>query len=456
MDKSTEALARYASELQYENIPAEILHDAKRKLIDTLGCAMGAYNAELCHATRVLAKGTVGNPPARLLGSQEYTTPQLAAFVNGTMVRALDFNDAYLAKASCHPSDAVSGIVATADAVGATGRGLLTATVLSYEVSCNFADVLLREQGIDNPFYCLVGGALASAKLMNLDFAQIANTVAFAVVPNLTLEETRAGELSMWKGCAGANAARNAVFAAEAARAGITGPDQPIEGKWGLWHMIGVKFQWAPFGGKGGDWRIAQTHLKAYPAVAHAQSPITAALQLYGKVKVEDIVSIAIDSYWVAKRFDDRNSPLWRPTTSETADHSIPYMVAAALIDGDVTAATFSAERLHDPKILALMQTMTVREDPAFTAAYPAEWPCRIEVKTKSGEVKTVETRYFKGHNKSPMSDAEIEAKFRRLTAGLLTDAQITEILERLWKLEAVSDIRDILKLFATKDAVRH
>ncbi len=454
MDKSTETLARYAVDLKYENIPAEVLHDAKRKLIDTLGCAMGAHNAELCHATRALARGTVGNPPARLLGTQQATTPQLAAFVNGTMVRALDFNDAYLSKASCHPSDAMSGVLATADATGATGRALLTATVLSYEVSCNFADVLAREQGIDNPFYCLVGGALASAKLMDLDFAQMANTVAFAVLPNLTLEETRAGELSMWKGCAGANAARNAVFAAEAARAGLTGPEQPIEGKWGLWNMIGVKFAWAPFGGKGGDWRITQTHLKAYPAVAHAQSPITAALQLYGKVKVEDIAAITIDSYWVAKRFDDPNSPLWHPTTSETADHSIPYMVAAALIDGDVTAATFSAERLRDAKIHALMKTMSVREDPAYTAAYPAEWPCRIEIKMKSGEVKTTETRYFKGHNKSPMSDAEIEAKFRRLTSGLLTDAQITEILAKLWQLEAVGDIRDVLKLFAVKGAV--
>ena len=454
MDKSTETLARYATDLQYENIPAEVLHDAKCKLIDALGCAMGAYNAELCHVTRVLARGTVGNPPARLLGSQEQTTPQLAAFVNGTMVRCLDFNDAYLSKASCHPSDATSGLLATADAIGASGKALLAATVLSYEVSCNFADIMPREQGVDNPFYGLVGGALGSAKLMNLDFAKMANTVAFAIVPNVTLEETRSGELSMWKGCAGANAARNAVFAAEAARAGLTGPDQPIEGRWGLWNMIGHDFTWAPFGGKGGDWRITQTHLKSYPAVGHAQSPITAALQLYGKVKVEDISAITIDSYWVAKRFDDRDSPLWQPTTSETADHSIPYMVAAALLDGDVTAASFGAGRLRDPKIRALMKTMTVREDAAFNAAYPAEWPCRIEIKTRSGDVKTAETRYYKGHNKSPMSDSDIERKFCSLTTDLLDASQIREILDKLWHLEAVGNVGDVLKLFAIKGAV--
>lgn len=448
MDKSTENLARYAINLRFEDIPQEVLHDAKCKLIDALGCAMGGYETELCTVTRAMAAASTGNPAARVLGSQAPTTPSMAAFANGTMVHALDFNDVYMSESTCHPSDALSGILATADALGASGESLLTAMILSYEVSCNFADVIPREQGIDNTFYCLVGSALGSARLMGLSFAQLVNTIALAVVPNVSLEQTRTGALSMWKNCAGANAARNAVFAAEAARAGLTGPDAPIEGKWGLWHILGRRFEWAPFGGNGTPYRVTQTNLKRFPAIAHAQSPITAALQLREELRVEDIDAIAIDSYWVAKRFEDPRSPLWNPTSHETAGSSIPYLVAAALVDGDVTEQTLGSERRSDAQLQALVQKTTIRENPAFNALYPHEWPCRIEIALKSGDKKVSETRYFKGHTKSPLSDAEVEAKFRQLASPVLAEPDIRKILTSLWKLEAVDDIRTVLRLF--------
>lgn len=451
MDKSTETLAAYAGGLRFADLPPEVLESAKAKLIDTLGCAMGGYNTPLCTITRAMAQSTGGNPPARVLGTQVPTSPGMAAFVNGTMVHALDFNDVYMSQSTCHPSDALSGVLATADALGASGAALLAAAVLSYEVSCNFADALPREQGLDNTFYCLVGSALASACLMGLDHAQLLNTVSLAVIPNLSLEQTRTGALSMWKNCAGANAARNAVFAAEAARAGLTGPDAPIEGKWGLWHMVGCKFEWAPFGGAGVPYRIAQANLKRYPAVAHAQSPITAALMLREEVKVEEIEAIAIESYWVAKRFEDPRSPLWNPASHETAGNSIPYLVAATLIDGDVTEESFAAERLADPRIKALIGKTSIREIEAFNALYPREWPCRIEVTLKSGEKKVAETRYFKGHNQRPLSRADVEAKFRQLSVPVLGEAAAGEILARLWKLEEVGDVREVLRLFAAR-----
>lgn len=448
MDKSTEALATYASNLRFENIPQEVLYDAKCKLIDALGCAMGGYNTELCTITRAMANTSVGKPAARVLGSQTLTTPQLAAFTNGTMVHALDFNDVYMSQSTCHPSDVLSGVLATADALGASGESLLVAIILSYEISCNFADVIPREQGLDNTFYCLVGSAVGSAKLMELSFRQLLNTIALAVVPNVALEQTRTGALSMWKNAAGANAARNAVFAAEAARAGVTGPDAPIEGKWGLWNNLGRRFEWAPFGGNGTPYRISQTNLKRYPAVAHAQSPITAALQLHEQLRVEDIDSIVIDSYWVANRFEDPRSPLWNPTTHETAGNSIPYLVAVALTDGDVTEESFCFERLSDVRLKALIKKMTVREDLAFNALYPREWPCRIEITLKSGEKKFSETRYFKGHTMSPLSRAEVELKFRQLASSVLPESNIQRILGSLWELQAVEDIRTVLDLF--------
>ncbi|HEX4328470.1 MAG TPA: MmgE/PrpD family protein [Burkholderiales bacterium] len=449
MDKSTEALASYAGNFRFEEIPAEVLHSAKCKVIDALGCAMGGYPTELCTITRAMAQASTGSPSARVLGSQAPSTPAMAAFANGTMVHAQDFNDVYMSQSTCHPSDGLSGVLATADALGASGASLLAATILSYEVSCNFADVIPREQGLDNTFYCLVGSALASARLMGLDMAQLQNTVALAVVPNVTLEQTRTGALSMWKNCAGANAARNAVFAAEAARAGLTGPDAPIEGKWGLWNNLGLQFEWAPFGGAATPYRISQTNLKRYPAVAHAQSPITAALQLREGLRVEDIEAIAIESYWVAKRFEDPRSPLWSPASHETAGNSIPYLVAVALTDGDVTEQSFDAGRLADPRLHALIKKTTIRETAAFNALYPSEWPCRIEITLTSGDKRVAETRYFKGHTKSPLSEAEVETKFRQLAAPVLAASDIEKILASLWKLEEVSDIRTVLGLFA-------
>jgi 2-methylcitrate dehydratase len=449
MDRSTEALATYASELRLQDIPKDVLHAAKCKLIDTLGCAMGGYDTDLGRTTRAMAAFTTGRPPARVLGSQAETTPQMAAFANGTMVHALDFNDVYLSQSTCHPSDALSGILAVADAERADGASVLLASILSYEVSCNFADVLPREQGIDNTFYCLVGSAVASARLMALPFPQLLHAISLAVVGNVSLEQTRTGALSMWKNAAGANAARNAVFAAEAARAGITGPDAPIEGKWGLWNILGQPFEWAPFGGTGSPFRIAATNLKRFPAVAHAQSPITAALQLREQIRIDDIESIAIDSYWVARRFEDPASALWKPSTHEVAGNSIPWLVAVALIDGDITQESFGPTRLCDARVRGLIAKTTIREVAEFNALYPREWPCRIELTLRSGQKTVAETRFFKGHASSPLSDAEVEAKFRQLAAPVLPEVNIRNILATVWDLEALDDVRVLLQLFA-------
>lgn len=453
MDHATESLAHYATSLGFDELPSEAVHDVKRKLIDTLGCAIGAYDEEPCRIARALARRCVGRPPARLFGTQEMSTPEHASFANGVLVRVQDYNDSYLARASCHPSDTLSGVLALADANGIDGRTLITSVVLAYEVSCNFADVLLREQGFDNTFFGAIGTAVAGSRLLGLSTAQIGHAIAMAVTPNITLAQTRLGELSMWKACAAANAARNGVFAALAAQHGLTGPDQPIEGRWGLRNVLG-DLEWAPFGGRGGPFRITKTHLKYYPAVVHAQSPVSAALELHGNLDVQEVESITIDSYWVAKRYSDPNrAALWNPTTRETADHSIPYLVAAALLDGDVTEATFTAERIADPRLRDLMRKIVLREKPEFTAAYPDGWPCRIEIATRSGERRVADVRFFKGHVMMPLTDAEVEAKFRRLTADFLEPAQRDALLRSVWDLDSVKDVRTVLEHLVVKQS---
>ena len=450
MDRSISALSRYATDLRFEDLPADAVHETKRRLVDTLGCFLGGFNAEPSRMARAIARRCIGNPPARILGTTEMSTPQEAAFANGVMMRYLDYNDVYFVQSTGHPSDTISAILAMADAVHADGRTVVTATALAYEPYCNLSEVLPRELGWDMCVYGVLAGAVGSAKILGLSEARMAQAISLAITPNLALEQTRIGELSIWKGGAAPNAARNAVFAALLAREGFTGPDEAIEGRWGLWHKVG-RYNWAPFGGPGVPFRVTRTHLKNYPAVLHAQSPITAALKLYGQVPIEDIELVAIDSYWVANRYLDRNSPDWNPATRETADHSIPYLVATALIEGQVTEASFDQQHLDDPRLRSLIARTTIRETAEFTAIYPDGCPCRIEIVSKTGARKVASARYFKGHAKNPLSDGEVEAKFRRLANGLLEPQQTDAILSKLWRCEELADIADVLELFIVK-----
>lgn len=446
MDSMIEQLAEYASALRYEELPADAVHECKRRLIDTLGCATGAFEARPVVIARTLAQRAVGNPPARILGSQEPSTPDLAAFANGVAMRYLDFNDATFGKSAGHPSDIFGAVLAAADAVHADGRTVITSATLAYEVFCNLAENVMRDQGWDHTVFGVIASAVGAAKVFGLSREQIGNAISLAVVPNLALEQTRTGELAMWKGCAAANASRNGVFAAQLAREGLTGPEQAIEGKYGLWRNLG-KFDWRPFGGKGGPYRVTQTHIKYFPAVIHAQTPITVALELHGKMPPDEIEAIAIDTYWIAERYTDRRNALWRPATRETADHSIPYCVIAALIDGGITEASFEESRVHDRHIGRLLERTTMRENAAYTKAHPDEWSCRIELTARDGKKVSAEEPFFKGHAKRPLSDQEIEHKFRDLAKKALPRARVDGILKKAWTLEASPDVGELLAL---------
>ena len=452
MDPRIRELSEYAASLTYEELPAAVVHEAKRKLLDTLGCAIGAFDAEPAKIARAVAAHYASDRPARVFGTLKPTSAEHAAFANGTMLRYADYNDSYFNRNSGHPSDTFAGVLALGEALHADGRATILAATLAYEGFCNFSDILPREQGWDYVIFGVVGGALAGAKLLGLDARRTGEAIALAVTPNVALEQTRLGELSHWKGCAAANAARNGVFAALLAAEGMTGPDQAITGKAGLQHAVGA-FEWAPFGGRGGPFRICETHLKYFPAVVHSQSPIAAAIELHGKVKHEEIEAVTVDSYWVANRYIQRESPLWRPGTRETADHSLPYIIAAALIDGTISEHSFDDARLADPRIARLMQCMTLREKPAFTQSHPKTWPCRIEVRTKNGQTVAAEVEFFKGHAKNPLTDAEVERKFRDLVADRLPPVQADRIVENVQGLERLPDIGRLIDLLKIEGA---
>lgn len=449
MDQRISELTDYALGTRFEDLPADVVHQCKRRVIDSLACAMGAYEEDPCRIARSIARRAVGDPPARVLGTLDKTTPEHAAFANGTMIRCEDYNDAYFSRSAGHPSDFLGGILAMGEVVNANGKDMVTAITLAYEAYCNFSDILLREQGWDYPMHTVVATAVAGGKLFRLPKDKFDHAIALAITPNMPLEQARMQEkqLSMWKGAAGGNAARNGVFATLLAADGFTGPDEAFTGRWGMMNKT-ERFEWAPFGGRGAPYRVTQTHIKYYPALIHGQSPITAALQLRKEVALDDIESIVVDTYWVAERYVNRKSPLWHPDSRDTADHSIAYVIAIALLDGDVSKESYNDSKLRDPQLRTILDKMTLRERPDFTKKFPSSWPCRIEIKTKSGAVKSAELEYFLGHVKNPLSDDQVAGKFRKLSTSILGSKRVETILSKLWNLEQVSDIGEVISLF--------
>lgn len=436
MDPTTEYLSDYACRLTYGDLSPEAIHQVKRTLVDSLGCAAGAFDSEPASIAWRIASRVQGNPPARILGTSQETSTDLAAFANTVLVRYLDCNDAYAARGTGHPSDMIPGVLAVAGAHRMDGRAVIAAITAAYEVFCRLADEFPLK-GWDQGMFAAIGATCGIGMILGLDRKAMGNAISIAITTGVPLGVTRIGELSMWKGCATAAAIRTAVFAAELAAEGMTGPSRPFEGRDGLWQHLGVEApKWEGFGGGAKPFRITATSFKAYPSVLHTQGPIGLVLELRQRVGSAEIESVHMATYGEAVRRTATEAEKWDPKTRETADHSMPYLVAAALQDGAVTPATFAPSRIQDPALRPLIKKLTVVEEPEFTRRYPAESCTRIAVTTTDGRRLAAETSHPKGHYRNPLTDGEVEEKFRGLASGALGAEGCDRVLAEVWDLE--------------------
>jgi 2-methylcitrate dehydratase len=441
VDATLEYLSDYACRLRYEDLSPEAVHQVKRTLVDTLGCGAGALDGEPASIARRAASRVLGNPPARILGSAQQTSKDLAAFANTVLVRYLDCNDTYAARGTGHPSDMIPGVLAMADAHKANGRAVITAITTAYEAFCRLADEVPLK-GWDQGMFAAIGAACGAGKVLGLDRAAMGNAISVAITTGVPLGVTRIGELSMWKGCATAAAIRIGVFAAELAAEGMTGPGHAFEGRDGLWQHLGIDAPtWPRFGGDGEPFRILRTSFKAYPAVVHTQGAIGLVLELRSQIAPADVTSLRVATYGEALRRTATEAEKWDPKTRETADHSMPYLVAAAFQDGGVTPATFAPSRIQDPALRPLIKKLTVVEEPEFTRRYPAEACTRVEVTTTDGRRLEAQTTHPKGHRLNPLSDAEVEAKFRSLANAALGRERCDRVLAEAWGLEKAATL---------------
>src|SRR5436853_912814 len=234
-------LADYVCSVRFEDLSKEVVHEVRRRVTDSLGCALGAWNEEPCAIARKVASDFSANNGATVLGTDHKAPPDWAAFANGCCIRYFDYNDTYLSKEPAHPSDNISAALAVAESVGSNGRELITAISLAYEVQCRLCDAAsIRARGWDHVTYGVFSTALACAKLMNLDLKKTRHAVNIAGVAGAAMRQARVGELSHWKGVAFATAARHGVYSALLARAGMTGPGPIFEGQMGFEKQLGV------------------------------------------------------------------------------------------------------------------------------------------------------------------------------------------------------------------------
>jgi 2-methylcitrate dehydratase len=442
-----ETLARYAAGLKYEDLPEDVVRLARRAILDTVGCAFGGYTAGPSRIAIKLAGDVSAKQSATVLCSGIKTSPDLAVFANGVMIRYLDFNDAFvsLTHGAGHPSDTIAALLSTAELNGRSGRDLITATVLSYEVFCKIADVFdYLGNGIDHSTITGMAAVVGAGRLMGLTEKQMVQAIGITVGGDTATRQGRADELSHWKAFAAADACRKAIFSVQLAQNGMTGPGKVFEGRYGFFKVMGHKEVAPPQLGE--PFGIRRSFTKRFPLGQFSQTVAQAALELRPVFKSPDeIEAININVSRSAIKIMADGPDKWRPQTHETADHSIPYAAALVLMYGKIEPEYYEDPYLHDPRLLDLVNRVKVLPSDEADRTENEFNLCELEIVLKSGSRKTARVEYHRGHFKNPMTDAEMEEKFRLMAQKHLSADRLDNLLRLLWGIENEPQVSTVI-----------
>ncbi len=453
MDKITGRIAEFAATLNFEDLDRETVHAATQRLVDSLGCALGAHGCEPAEIGRRLALGmTPGKYPGRALFAGDQMPLDAASFINSTMIRNLDFNDRY---PGGHPSDCLGALLAMAGAVPMDGKRFLTGMVVAYEIFARMSDAAkLSRNGWDQGHAVGISTAAAMCNLLGVPLAATANAVGIAAASILPLRVTRSGELTAWKNVATSYAVRDGVFAALLAAEGMAGPGNAFEGRDGLWEKVTGRFELAPFSDQGGKFLTPRVQLKYWPIETNGQPVVWAALDLRSKLSPGEVKEIEVftDQFtW----FEIGSEPeKWDPRTGETADHSLPYIFARTLVDGPLTVASFSTEAVQDPALRPLMAKIKVTVDERIEGLPPEKTMIRVTATSTGGATQTVEVINPLGHPDNPMQDGDIDEKFAALAEPVMGKDRCRTALEGWWNAADADDLRPLIKLLDLERAV--
>jgi 2-methylcitrate dehydratase len=444
-----EKLAEFVVRASYDDLSQAARTQLKVRVLDALGCAIGALQGEPIRLLRAQIKDFDGSGPCTLIGGGQ-TAPDRAALYNCALVRYLDFNDSYLAKGeTCHPSDNLGAVLAAAEYAGQSGRELLTALAVAYQVQCRLSDEApVRSKGFDHTTHGSYAVAAGVSRALGLDRVRTANAIAICGTAFNALRVARTGALSHWKGLASANVAFCCTHATFLAMRGMTGPLEVFEGNKGFMEAIAGPFEIA--------WpkedleRVTQTILKKYNAEIHSQSALEGILELKEEqaFRAEEVEKIEVEIFDVAYHIigggEEGDKTVVR--SKEEADHSLPYLAAVAILDGQVMPEQYRPDRLQRRDVQALLKKVTVRPADDCSRRFPDEMPCRIILTLSDGRVVVKEKRDYMGFRTRPTSWENIVQKFERLSAPFMDRALCREVEEAVANLEAIQ-VADLTRL---------
>jgi 2-methylcitrate dehydratase len=360
------------------------------------------------------------------------------------MIRYLDWNDGYISKGSGHPSDSIPALIAAAETAHASGQDLIVATVIAYEVFCRVMDVWANKPvGVAHETVGAMASVAGVGRLMRLTEEQLTHAISITVASNITLNQTRAEHVSNWKACGYANVNRNAIFAAELASRGMTGPTPVFEGKAGFFNVVSRGlFKLPQFGGGEEEFRILRSSTKRFPLGQYSQTVAQAAVEARELVgSVDEIVKVRIGTLQTGLNVMADGPDKWRPKTRETADHSIPYSAGVGLMYGRVEHGHFEPEYFENAQLLDLISRIECFSSDEANRRESEMNLCELELILRNGESRSVRVEYHRGHWRNPMSDAEMEEKFRSQAASILPARELNRLIDHLWHLDAISDV---------------
>lgn len=437
-------IAEFAVNLKYSDLPDNVVHEVKRYLYDSVGCAYGAYRTKDVNILRDIYREMGGAPQATVIGFGDRIPAVNAALVNSLMIRALDFNDIYWKQDPSHPSDIIPAALSVGEMIGAEMKLVITAIVLAYEFEqrlCEFAVPGVRERKWHHATLTQFVSPIVAGKVLGLTADQMVNAIGISGCHNHTIGCPTAGRLTMMKNTVDPLATQSGVMAALMAQRGYTGTQAVFEGKEGLMDVFGLAWDMEKLTGNlGKSFKILECSMKAFPTEALTHTHLSATLKIVREhnISSEQIEQVTITT--IARACDILFDPhKYRPDSRETADHSLPYCVAAGLVDHKVTTQSFSDEKLKDPRIWAVIDKIKGEASEEFEKMFPEKQPSRVRIRTTDGREFTEYLEYPKGDPREPMSMEDLDNKFNALSTGLLTGERQKKVKHLLFSCENMS-----------------
>ncbi|MBI4524728.1 MAG: MmgE/PrpD family protein [Deltaproteobacteria bacterium] len=443
-------LAELVTAIRFESLPQEVIRETKRRVLDALGCALGGFQGEPSAIMRSVAADLGGQPQSTIWGSGRQTSCDRATLINSTMLRYLDYMDSHAGSDACHPCFNVPACVAVAERAGASGQALIAAIVAGYEVQIRYQEACkIGSRGWFGGTYLEFSVPLAVGKLLGLDVEQLTNAVGIAASHANSLNAVSVGSIPASKSVADGMVASTGVMAALMARSGLTGPTDVIESPGGFEKSVAGRIDYERLLAPLGHYKIMEVNTKWFNTVRTAQTAVTSAFGLLEKhgLAWRDVEAITIflptgehvghDGIW-------NSVSRLRPQTRDSANHSVVFSLAAALVDGELGPAQYADAKLSDPDILSLVDRTTLRPDSSLDRHWPEAAVSRVVLKTNRGQNYEATTLYPPGHHKNRVTAEQMQQKFARLASQVLNQQQSDAVIQAVDRLDELKSVKEL------------